>query len=422
MRNRTNLRTRLFLTLLIAYLAFLPAGPYPIYVGLFRVEYVLFALVCAASIPLLGSVYTQLRGPYGRVQLCLLGYLLIIGVSTALSSQPEVSTPAFLTTVSYAYLMCVVPPIVYRHMTLMRHALLWLSAGVAVLVLYLHLVYGYGGEQRFVLADSAVRYDTDTNYVDPNMTAIGMMMCVIIAVPLVLDKGRPGRWVFRAISGMTAVAVIGASLFFQSRTAVISILVAIFFGLVRAGMRIRRLPTVLGRAFLILSVLLVAAYLNRAEVQYVFSRLTSLDFDVSDSNGRVSLSEEALQDWLTSGKTVIIGSGYNSMNPHDEYLRSLTSGLIGSTSFLLLILTIYNVCCRSRRYTADQTLSQNLLFAFIFSAMLTYGHTKTIWVAFMFLLSGYIEYENRDVSSRRSSGIASVSLITPGGGAVLSRS
>src|ERR1019366_2646499 len=122
----------------------------------------------------------------------------------------------------------------------------------------------------------------DPNYVDPNMTAIGLMMCVVIALPILFEsKGRRG-WLRKTVYGAMAVAVIGAALLFESRTSAISIVIGVVFGFIRAGTRIRRIPTLVGRALLILSLLLVAGYVNRTGLSLVISRLANLEFDLAN--------------------------------------------------------------------------------------------------------------------------------------------
>jgi hypothetical protein len=112
----------------------------------------------------------------------------------------------------------------------------------------------------------------------------------------------------------------------------------------------------------------------------------------SQASGRVELFQGAWDTWLSSTKTAIVGNGYYSSNPHNEILRTLAGdGLLGLLSFLAFLLGIYVVCCCASSLTASQKFSQNALFAFIVSAMMTYGHTKTMWLAFMFLLAGYLE-------------------------------
>jgi O-antigen ligase len=414
MRRTTNLRTRVFLTFLIGYLTFLPTGPYPLYVGGLRIEYVLFALVCGASLALIGSVYRHAKGRYGRVQLYVLAYLAVIGLATALSSDPELSMGALLITLGYAYLMWVIPPLIYRHLNVVRAALLWLAAGTSALLIYLYAALGYGGLQRFTLADSAVRSESDLNYVDPNMTAIGMMMCVVIALPILLGNADSGRGVRRTVHRVLAVVIVGAALFLESRTAAVSMVVAVVFGIMRAGSGMLRSQTVMRRVFLILAMVSIGAYLNRGSVLAVLDRMSNLETDTISSTGRLSLFQDALDGWSSSSKTVIIGNGYFTSNPHNEFLRTLSDdGLVGVTAFIGLLFGIYSLCCRGQRYSADQTLAQNALFAFIITAMMTYGHTKTMWVAFIFLLAGHLEAQARPVVAERISR-ASLGFIIPG--------
>lgn len=400
MRSRTLLRTRIVLFTLITYLVFLPTGPYPLYVAGLRVEYVLFASVCAASLTLFGQAHRQLSGRYGSVQLCIFLYLATITLTTLISSQFDVSFRNYAATVGYAYLTFIIPPLVYRHANVIRQSLLYFAGATTVLFTYLYVAFGYGATQRFALADSALRDENDPNYVDPNMTAIGMVMCVLIALPIIFGEKQQGRWLRKTVNRGLAVAAIGGALFFDSRTAALSLIVGVALGLLRAGTGRRRGLVILRRTIVIVVALMVAAILNSDRVSSVIGRMEDLSQD-ERTGGRLYLYAQAMQDWTTSGKTVLLGNGYYVSNPHNEFLRTLAcDGLVGLLSFVILLGGVYVVACRGRIYTAEQMLNQNILFGFIVSAMMTYGHTKTMWVAIMFLMIGYLEARANDAARR----------------------
>ncbi len=414
MQSSISLRARLFLTFLIAYLVFLPTGPYPFFLAGFRVEYVLFALVCGASLTLLSPIHRKLNGSYGGAMLCVLVYLMVIGLTTLLSSEPDMSDRAFFTTCGYAYLTLVAPPLIYRHMNVVRQALLWMAGATSIVLVYFYSIQGYGSVQRFTLADTAVRTEADTNYVDPNMTAIGLIMCVIIALPLLLGVRQQGG-LKRTFNRLTAVAVIGSALFFESRTTVLSLVIGAIWALLRAGSGVQGMRTAMRRAVVIMAMFVIAGVANWNSVLTVMGRMENTELDTSGENGRIALYKESVQDWMTNDKTLILGNGYFISNPHNEFLRTLVcDGLIGLTAFVLLPLGVYLVCCRGPLFRTDQILSQNLLFGYIVSAMMTYGHTKTMWLAYLFLLAGYLEAQARSVRFRKGAGVVVEHFRMPG--------
>lgn len=383
-----------FLTFLIAYLAFLPTGPYPLTAGGFRVEYLLFTAVCVASLPLLRSSFSQMTGNYARVQLCSLWYVGTIGLTTVLSSDPESSNRAFATTAGYAYLMLIVPPLIHQHMQLLRKALLLMAAATACLLLYLNIALGYGTTQRFALSESAEYTPGESSYVDPNMTAIGMLLCLVMSLPL-LWSAEKQNWLYKSVYRILLMAVLGASFLFISRTAAFSLVIAIVFGIIRAKGRGLRPATILRRSIPLLILLVGAAIWRKDDLGRVIDRTVNFRDDEVHATSRTDLFQTAWSSWLSGIKTVVIGDGYYTSNPHNELLRTLVGdGLLGLISLLALLFSVYITCCRKYPFTVGQRFNQNALFAFILSAMMTYGHTKTMWLTFMFLLAGYLEAKN----------------------------
>lgn len=384
-----------FLAFLIAYLAFLPTGPYPLMAGGLRVEYLLFCAVCVTSLPLLRSSFRQMTGNYAWVQLCSLWYVVTIGLTTFLSSDPESSNRAFGTTVGYAYLMFIVPPLIHQHMQLLRKSLLWMAAATACLLLYLNVVLGYGTTQRFALSESAEYVPGETSYVDPNMTAIGMLLCLVMSLPLLWAAEQQRNWLYKFFYRMLLTMVLGASFLFISRTAALSLVIAIIFGLIRAKNQGLHLSTIWRRSIPVLVILVGAAIWRKDDLGRVVDRTVNFRDEEVYATSRTDLFKTAWDSWLSSTKTVIVGTGYYSTNPHNELLRTLVGdGLLGLIALLALLFSVYLTCCRKSHFTVGQRFNQNALFAFILSAMMTYGHTKTMWLTFMFLLAGYLEAKN----------------------------
>jgi hypothetical protein len=108
-------------------------------------------------------------------------------------------------------------------------------------------------------------------------------------------------------------------------------------------------------------------------------------------SGRIMRAENSLDMWSENPKTFILGEGFFTINPHNEFLRMLGgSGLFGFISFLLMFLAFYLTCCRSRSASAVYLFGQNALFVYIFIMVQFYGHTKSLWVGLTFLLINYI--------------------------------
>src|SRR5205823_6215467 len=60
-----------------------------------------------------------------------------------------------------------------------------------------------------------------------------------------------------------------------------------------------------------------------------------------------------------------------------------------------MLLAFYVGCCSGRKYGRHYTFCQTALLAYITCAMMFYGHTKTLWVALMFLIATLLDAQTK---------------------------
>ena len=91
-------------------------------------------------------------------------------------------------------------------------------------------------------------------------------------------------------------------------------------------------------------------------------------------------------------KNTIIGQGYFTTNPHNEFLRhSSSSGLLGFVSFSMVFLEFYFLVVSRIRSGYYNRFAATALYLFVFFAVQTNCYTKSMWAPFMFLLILYRE-------------------------------
>jgi len=404
-RRLRNTLTPLLMTGLFGYLAFIPFGPYPIYVFGCKLDYIFVLLVFLLCVLLFPFKWPKKTKP---VLVGILIFLAVSFVSTILAdSDLTGSKRGFETTVIYAAVTLIVPVLTYRNARQIRYFVMIaaLFAGGAIIYAYFFRHFGDYGRMKLALIprESLTSNQYDEVWVDPNMTAIGLFLCVVVFFHEYLTNTKTlCDCFYKILFFLVSVAVITVSvLLLLSRTAMISFFVSILWATCylivfkvrgRGGVMIK--IGILGLAFIFG---LSALYHKRPlQVETFYNRITRLaskEF-VPTELERIRLANESIERWLQSPKTFLVGQGYFTTNPHNEFLRMLSgSGLLGLSSFVLVFFSIYTTCCTSKAADPVYLFSQNALFAYIFCAIQFYGHTKSMWVALMFLLMNFLWQE-----------------------------
>ena len=113
---------------------------------------------------------------------------------------------------------------------------------------------------------------------------------------------------------------------------------------------------------------------------------------IQEDSHRISIMSESIEIFQSTDKNIFFGKGFFTTNPHNEILRNLSSsGLIGLITFLVFLSVLYFFIVRKVKSNYWLSFSATSIYFYIFIATQTYGHTKSMWSAFMFLLFFYLE-------------------------------
>lgn len=391
LRSTANigLRGSLKLILLIffmGYIGFIPTGPYPVILWGVKLDH-LFAFGTA----LVSFFLFPLRWPRGLilVHISILLFLCIVFITTITSVDSDTSLRGCMVCLGYATITLFVPLLIHDRVILLRRYLFIAATLTSLFALYLYFfVHGIG---RLRLSPT----------VDPNMTSVGLLMCIVIFLPEYFRKKKSFL-----IGGLTTLffifpvaIILSAVIIFLSRTALLSFVVALIWGLFCVTLKHKRLfyrqilrkisivtiASILGIVLLnIVKPGIVSSYTHRV------TRIFEGNLAPTESS-RIMRVKNTLDLWSENPKTFMLGDGFFTTNPHNEFLRMLGgSGFLGFVSFLLMFLAFYLRCCRSRSASAIYLFGQNALFAYIVIMIQFYGHTKSLWVGFTFLLINYM--------------------------------
>ncbi len=401
-----ELRILLKLILLIfflGYLSFIPTGPYPIFLwnGL-KLDHLFLLATLTFSVLLFPFKWSREITPILGSVLLFLG---IAFTSTLVSVNLSVSLKGFIAALFYALIALFTSLLVFNYVSFIRKFLFVMAAFAALLILFQYFFFDFGSIGRMALS-SIPRWHPEFEqlggtYVDPNMTAIGLLLCVIIYMPEYLKR----RGTFYSILMLPVsffapfFIIIVACFILLSRTALFSFAVAIIWGSLYSIITkkrnswkqiIKKINVIVLFSCLSLFFLFLV---EPKRVTSLINRVTRFSKDnlTESETQRIFYSQQALDTWLNDPKTFTVGNGFFTSNPHNEILRSLSgSGLFGLLSFLGMFLVFYFKCCHVRPSSGNYSFSQNALFAYIFIAIQFYGHTKTMWVALTFLLINYL--------------------------------
>jgi len=191
---------------------------------------------------------------------------------------------------------------------------------------------------------------------------------------------------------------------FAFGTAMVSFVSALVWGLLYAGWKSRRrfVLQVLKKTTIVAFIVvfgfislnkmaptIVASYTDR------FARIFEGDLEINET-WRIMAAKNTLELWSDNLKKFVLGNGFFATNPHNEFLRMLGgSGFLGFILFSFMFVTFYMTCCRSRTAPIAYLVTQNALFAYILIMIQFYGHTKSLWVGFTFLLMNYMAQKRR---------------------------
>lgn len=371
----------------MGYVGFIPTGPYPVILWGVKLDH-LFAFGTALVSFFL---FPFIRWPRRLITIyaSVLLFLSIVFITTAVSVDPDTSLRGCMVCLGYATIALFAPLLIHDRVILLRQYLFIAATFTSLFVLYLYFFVHDIGRLRL------------SPTVDPNMTSVGLLMCIIIFLPEYFKKRKTfliGE--LATIFFIFPVAIIlAAVIILLSRTALLSFVIALIWAFFCATLKNKRLfyRQILRKIsiIIIVSILgivslnivkpdIVSKYINRV------TRIFRGDLAPTESR-RIMRVKNSINLWSKNPKTFVLGDGFFTINPHNEFLRMLGgSGLLGFVSFLLMLVAFYLTCCRSRTASSIYLFGQNALFAYLVIMIQFYGHTKSLWVGFTFLLINYM--------------------------------
>jgi hypothetical protein len=392
-----RLLTFLIYVFFIGYIAFIPSGPFPIYVWGTKLD-TLFGVLLL----LLLLMRVRKRGQYPRGLIGItMTYLTICLISTVFSYDPLFSIHRWIITLSYALVCFLAPVVVYPKIRFIRVVLLVVAVMVSILILIMFKYYDFGQVSRFALGISPSARQLGKASVDPNMTAIGLMMSIVIYLPNLYKKKFSLLCTLLEFCAFSTIII--AVVITLSRTAIVAFgiasIVASFLLLLNKCSFTKLTKKFRYVAFILLCLVFISVGVNKfvpAQTDWVIKRITNASYDET----RINLIHNSIKLTFESCKSLFIGQGYFTTNPHNEPLRNLSSsGVFGLVGFFAFLLVFYLLIVKPIKQTDYLFFGARFLYFYILFAIQTYGHTKSMWTAFMFLLIFYLE--NKSMKENR---------------------
>lgn len=399
-----------FLSVPIAgYLLYIATGPYPVFVGGIQLE-ILFGLFTIISCLILGCSYGYRSSrTIKKVLPWMIFYWFVSVFSTLFSSDVETSMNALIATTGYMMTTLLFSSVYTLRVAQFRLYMFICSVSVALFALVRYQITGWSpaGIGRYTIAaqslSSSIAKHEGISMSDPNTVAIGLGLSFIIFMPDILwifSRKTKNREKLIVITGGTIV--LSAMLLFQSRTALLATLGSALLVMLWQSFRFttqtqRRRKRKHTKSIILLIITILLAFITFTDEFY--ATLDRFTYIFEEENylydGRIILIQNALSLFNSSIKTILIGDGYFTINPHNEIFRALGgSGIFGGIALIGMILSLLKHCCFAEKSNLGQT-SQLLLFCYLVLSMQTYFMVKPFWVAAMFLIANRVDQEIR---------------------------
>ncbi len=381
---------------LLGYLAFIPLGPIPIHVvGELRLD-VLFGAIIALF---LCFHCNKIRRYPIFLTIFWVFYFVIIFLSTILSVDIAISLRNSLVTLGYSVITFIAPLVFVTCANRLRRWFFFLGVVVSVSIIYLYLFLGYTGyhhSNRFAFGGSVSdpTLTADLTRVDPNMTAAGLLLTLIVYFPVFFNTRK-----FNLFEILGACSIFFASTLTFSRSAITGFVISVClsFLIVFCNPLNFKRSLLMKRRVLITIVLILTSILAFFFLEYAFfsdivERFSTRLIYIANDYVRIELLLDGWSTFIYDFKTIVIGAGFMTTNPHNEYLRVLsTMGLLGVAGAICFLSSMFYYCVHVWIGNNRMMFSALSIIIYILVISLWYGYTKLPWVAWMFLLLLYRE-------------------------------
>jgi hypothetical protein len=365
------------------YFFMLALGPIPVFVAGVSIDRITSALLlCVLLIARLRG-----RGDLSTPVIWLIGLYSAAVLPSVLASTDTIEALGpYLVALGYALTLALFVSLKVGSENPIRWGALLGLLTAELLTLYLYYSSGYQYDIRFAVsinydAYAALGNSIESDNIDPNMTAMGMMLCYCCALPVVLQSRHI---VVRFISVTALFLMIYCILLLQSRTGLVMIgalaVVVIYHTAATNGLGRTTIP-IAWAALLILTGLGLLSLIDIDVLDKAFERFDNAFENERENLGRLDMLEIGMDCYRTSLQTILLGCGFSWSNPHNEFVRALVnSGPIALVAFCFLVGLTYFYAREAASRKSQSAIYVDAIALPFMLAMLTYGHTKTLWV------------------------------------------
>jgi len=383
------------LIFLFGYLAFIPTGPYPVFIiGGLKLD----VLMGGALLFFLCFYFNKMFEWPDILLMGLVIYFSIVLLSSLLSDDVMLSMKYSVIMIGYALIAFLAPVVFEGKFDVTRIFLFVVAVLLGILIISLYTFFGFAHSHRFALALADVSSSGHGSQagvfaVDSNMTAAGLILSLIVYFPQMFKYKRYILW-----EAVGSLCIVVATFITLSRSAFVGLVVSFLTAAIIVSIKYLFEHRLRVEIYLIRNVLIFVwlffgfcVFFNMMYPDLINSVFQRLNNSSNDSS-RLDLLVNAWDVFYVTPKSLLIGNGFMTTNPHNEFMRVLsTMGSLGLVSSLLFLVTMFYYVLMKTAVDNRLLFSSISIIFFILIITLFYGYTKLIWVAWMFLLFLYRE-------------------------------
>jgi hypothetical protein len=364
---------------LLMYLFFIPLGPLAIPTPLGVNLDVLFGIILFfLTVPLFKNL-----NQYSYNMTIVVGILLIATlISVLLSQNIEFSLINWLIASGYLYVSLIIPVVYFSKLENISVYIV-----LAAFIIGVYIIFSYETIQvvgRYNVSKSISLLEGGNYRLDPNMTAIGLSFSLLFM-----------RKIQYRYSYIIFFVVIVAVLILGSRTAILSLAMAIILSRFYLLLYTKNYKDFFLKILNTIVLFLFLYWLFPDIFQSYYLRAVS----GSNNETRLDLLISGYNDFTENVKTLFFGVGFMLRNPHNEIMRMLfSSGLLGFLSSIIWML--YLLFLISKISIIETKVQAVSIMTFLIFATQTYGHTKFVYVSYMFILMLYLQDKHIKISAQ----------------------
>ena len=387
MLNNTQIITNVYKILILPFFLMLALGPYPLKIFGFLIDHIatlLLAIVCFLSL------IKNSRKQITSLDMILIVYLFSIVPSIISSKDFDLSFERYIISLGYSAIFISITKINFTpaNYRLLFYTSLVSVISISILILSLYFYGNYTLDSRFAVASdyqslAAEGHSTDSGAVDPNMTAMGMVLLFAFCLPgLISIRNNKTR---RHMILLFFIITLMLCVLLNSRTGQIStLIISLIICFSKKSISFAD-KNWLAINFLILLLLFSAYSLYDIYITSITDRYTDMFENERGENGRIDLLTRAVETFFSTTKNIWAGDGYMIWNPHNVYVEHfVNSGFITGILNLILLSGLYFRCVKIAIKKIGSPVFVNVMMIPFLFMLTTYGHTKTFWVGLAF--------------------------------------